>query len=362
MKLEKVKTLKEVSEDINEEIGKTKAFTPKNGFFKLTLRGTTKEFELKEGKIRTNLNFKGTKQPISFGYFKSKKGYNSKYKNTKEFADHYGEYIAYIILKQLGKKACKVDIGELEVRNPYNGKIFMVEGALSHYQLSNEEIFQPISVVIQNFKSAYPQKFRELTPRGKTNSEQNFTNVELILKSLEFMLRRNGQSEKIPDIRKRFFDMCAFDLRFANRDRHDENFGIKVNQVTGEIDFYHLFDNEQILGFQENKTDVEKYLSNPKEYDKFQKRELTSCIGIPGKEQKITPTELYSYLLEHYNSEILDSMSEISMYQLSNLNELMDKCIGLSEEHKELARKIFSERQIELGATSKVHNILYSER
>lgn len=355
--MERIKTLKEVSEDINEEIGKIKKFTPQNGFFKINLRGTTREIELKEEKIRANLNFKGTKQPISFGYFKSKKGYNSKYKNNKEFADHYGEYIAYIILKQLGKKACKVDIGELCVRNPYSGKIFMVEGTLSHYQLSHEEIFQPISVIIQDFKSTYPKKFRELTLRGKTNSDQNYTNVELILESLQFILKKNGQEEKIPMIRKKFFDMCAFDLRFANRDRHEENFGIKINQVTNEIDFYHLFDNEQILGFQENKPNIQKYLSNPKEYDKFKKRELTSCIGIPEKMQKIFPTELYNYLLENYNEEISSSLEDIGRYTLSNLNELMDKCERLSEEHKEFARKIFTERQIELAATAKVHSI-----
>lgn len=355
--MERIKSLKEVSEDINEEIGKQKKFTPANGFFKINLRGTTREIELKEEKVRANLNFKGTKQPISFGYFKSKKGYNSRYKNSKEFADHYGEYIAYIILKQLGKKACKVDIGELEAQHPHSGKTFIAEGTLSHYQLSHEENFKPISVIIQEFKIAHPKKYRELTPRGKTNSDQNYTNVELILEALEFTLKRNEQEEKIPQIRRKFFDMCAFDLRFANRDRHDENFGIKINQVTNEIDFYHLFDNEQILGFQENRPNVQKYLSNPKEYDKFKKRELTSCIGIPEKIQKIDPTELYAYLLENYNEEISTSMEDIGRYKLSNLNELMDKCEGLSEEHKEFARKIFTERQIELAATAKAYSI-----
>lgn len=359
--MEEVKSLKEVSEDINEEIGKPKKFTPENGYFKVNLRGTAKEIELAEGKIRANLNFKGTKQPISFGYFKSKKGYNSRYKNNKEFADYYGEYIAYIILKQLGKKACKVDIGTLQTTNPYSGKPIIVEGTLSHYQLSQEEIFVPISVIVQRFKNKRPKKYRDLTPRGRTDSEKNHTNVELILEALEFTLKDNGQEEKIPEVRKRFFDMCAFDLRFANRDRHDDNFGVKINQTTGEVNFYHLFDNEQILGFQENRVNVEKYLSNPKEYEKFKKRELTSCIGIPGEMQQINPMDFYSYLLEHYNREISDSMEDIGRYRITHLNELMDKCDGLSETHKEFARKIFMERQIELGATAKAHNIIHDE-
>lgn len=359
--MEEIKSLEEVSKDINEEIGKPKQFIPENGFYKMTLRGYAREVELAEGKIRANLSFKGTKQPISFGYFKSKKGYNSRYKNNKEYANHYGEYIAYIILKQLGKKACKVDIGELQARNPHSGKIFMSEGILSHYQLSPEENFQPISITIQNFKSAHPKKYRELTERGNTNSDRNYTNVEIVLDALEYTLKNNGQEEKIPETRKNFFDMCAFDLIFANRDRHDDNFGLKINQKTNEISFYHLFDNEQILGFQENREDVKKYLSNPKEFEKFQERELTSCIGIPKRIQKIAPTELLFYLLENYNEEITDSMEDIGRYKLSDLNELMDKCEGLSEEHKEFARKIFVGRQIELEATKKAFNIKKKE-
>lgn len=349
--LERVRTLQEVSEEIDEEIGKTKKFNPENGFYPLNLRNAYKDIELKEGKIRANLSFKGKRQPISFGYFKSKKGYNSKYKNNKEFANHYGEYIAYIILKQLGKKACKVDIGEMDIKNPYSKKIISVEGILSHFQLTQEEIFRPISTIIENYKTAHPKKYREFTERGKTNSESNYTNIEIILNAIEDILRNSGQQDRILEMRKKFFDMCIFDIRFANRDRHDENFGLKINQLTDEIDFYHLFDNEQILGMQEDKKDVIKYLSDDKEYQKFKARELTSCIGIPEKTQKIKPQDLLTYLLEHYYDETMNSLKDIGRYKLSDLEELMDKCNGLSEEHKQFAIKIFKERELEIVDT-----------
>lgn len=350
---EKVRTLQEVSEEINEEIGKSKKFNVNNGFFRLSLRGTKNDIELKEGKIRANLSFKGTKQPISFGYFKSKKGYNSKYKNNKEYANHYGEYIAYIILKQLGKKTCKVDIGEMDIKNPYSKKTITVEGILSHFQLTQQEIFRPINVIVENYRAVHPRKYREATERGKTNSEKNYTNIEIVLNALEDFFRRNGQENKIPETRKKFFDMCIFDIRFANRDRHDENFGLRIDQVTDEAEFYHLFDNEQILGMQEDKKDVIKYLSNDKEYEKFKSRELTSCIGIPGMTQKIKPQELLEYLLEHYYDETMESLKDIGRYKLSNLEELMDTCTGLSDEHKEFAKKIFQERELEMLDTIK---------
>lgn len=351
---ERIKSLNEVSEEIGEKIGEFKQFNATNGFFKMSLRGE-KDIKLYESKIRANLSFKGTKQPISFGYFKSKTGYNNKYKNKKEYANHYGEYIAYIILKQLGKKACKVDIGELEIKNPYNSKPIQVEGILSHFQLTQEEIFQPISVIIEHYKSVHPKKYRDMTARGKTHSDKNYTNVELILNAIEEAFRKNEQEYKISDARKKFFDMCIFDIIFANRDRHDENFGLKINQMTNEMDFYHLFDNEQILGFQENRPDIKKYLDvlDTTQYEKFKDRELTSCIGIPENIQRINSQEFLMYLLEHYPEETIDSLKDISRYKLEDLEELMSVFPNLSKEHKEFASKIFADRQQEIVETVK---------
>ena len=105
--------------------------------------------------------------------------------------------------------------------------------------------------------------------------------------------------------------MCIFDIKFANRDRHDENFGVKVDQLTKEISYYHLFDNEQILGMQEEQERVKILLNNPKEYQKFKEEELTSCIGIPKHTQKIDAMKLLNYMLENYYEETMDSIRDI---------------------------------------------------
>lgn len=342
-----VKSLQEVSKEINEEIGTFKNFSANNGYFKATMRNG-RDINLIASKVRANLSFRGTNQPISFGYFKSKKGYNSKYKNNKEFANQYGEYIAYIILKQLGKKACRVDLGIMPMRNPYSKKDIEIEGILSHFQLSQEEIFKPINLVIEDYMQAHPKKYRQLTERGKTDSESNYTNIVVILEAIADFLNQNAQKDKLPQIRKKFFDMCIFDLKFANRDRHDENFGLRINQATDQIEFYHLFDNEQILGMQENKTDIIKYLSSNDEYQKFSKRELTSCVGIPNQTQKISSKIFLKYLLENYYEETMDSLEDIGRYSFEDLEELLECFQGLSLEHKEFAKKIFLERQREI--------------
>ena len=188
-----------------------------------------------------------------------------------------------------------------------------------------------------------------MTERGKTNSQLNYVNIEIILKTLEEYYTQHGQGDKIPQMRNHFFDMCVFDLMFANRDRNDENFGVKVNQLTNEIDFYPLFDNEQILGMQEEKNDVTKYLSSEKEYEKFKEKSLTSYMGIPGQISNTTPATFLRYLLENYADETMDALEDIGRYSFPHLEEVLEVCPGLSEEHKQLAKKIFLERQQEIA-------------
>lgn len=49
-------------------------------------------------------------------------------------------------------------------------------------------------------------------------------------------------------------------------------------------------------------------------------------------------------MLENYENEILTSIEDISRYTVSDLQELMNMCDGLSEGHKTLAVKIYNER------------------
>lgn len=347
---ERLLTLKEVCEDIHEnpeEVGKFKRLTRNEGYYISNFRNG-RGFTLEDTKVKVKMSFDGAQQPTSIGFFKSKKGYNSKYKCTKVYANHIGEYVASIILKQLGKLACKVDLGYTTITNQYSGKEIEIEGCLSHSQLGKHEMMLPASVVIEDYKTLSPRKYKELTERGKTGSDKNYTNVEIILAAFEDKYRKSGQASKIPEMRKAFFDMCAFDLLFGNRDRHDENFGLKFDQITEELSFYHLFDDEQILGFQEPKTVVDACLRSDKEYKKFKENELTSCIGIPGNTQKIQSTELLKYLLEKYPKEITDSLNDIGRYQFSDLEDLLERVENLSDSHKKFAKKIFLDRQKEI--------------
>ncbi len=348
----KVKSLKEVSSEIGEELGIQKEFKRENGYF---IKDSIKpEIRLIDNKIHVDMFHRDKKNSeLSSWHFKSESGYNSKYKKNKQYANHYAEYIAYLILKQLGKKVCKAELGEIEIRNRYSNKPVEVQGVVTRYEIAKNESIKEIKRIVEEYKRENPEEYKEMTVKGKTKYEKNYTNIEIILKSLEYLYTKNGQKDKIPGMRKEFFDMCIFDLMFANRDRADDNFGVKVNQDTNEIEYYALYDNEQILGMQEEKKDIVRYMSNEKEYKRFKEKYLTSFIGVPEEVQRTTPEKLLRHMLENYYEETIDSLEDIGRYKFSDLEEVLEVCPELSKEHKLFAKKIFIERQKEISKVLK---------
>lgn len=338
-----VKTLKEIEEEIQEDIRTIKKLIPENGYY-------VNSIQKRNETIHVEIANRAKKK---IGHFKSRKGYDTKYKNKKQFASHYGEYIAYLILKQLSKKVCKMELGEVQIRNKYSLKIMHVEGVLSYYEKEKNKDFRKIKSIVENYAKDYPEEYKKMVTNERLDSKRNYSNIEIILKSLDILYRKNGQADKIPQMRKDFFDMCMFDLIFANRDRNDENFGVEIDQLTNEIEFYPLFDNEQILGMQEEKKDVIRYMSSEKEYKKFKEQYLTSHIGIPTKVQAVDPCLFLTYLLENYYEETMTSFKDIERYTFSHLEQVLEVCSGLSEEHKDFAKKIFLERQEEIADTIK---------
>ena len=49
----------------------------------------------------------------------------------------------------------------------------------------------------------------------------------------------------------------------------------------------------------------------------------------------------------------MDSLTDIGRYKFANLEEVLEICPGLSQEHKTFAKKIFLERQEEIADTLK---------
>lgn len=353
----KVKSLEEVRNEINEQLGVFKKFDKKSGFFissRTFVHSSGKvfynrEYDLVAEKLHSDLKIK-TLHGVITAFFKSKAGYNTKLINKREFAGHYGEYLSFLILKQLGKKVCKSDLGELEIMFPFSKKNKTIEGVLSYpaFDEINGEMFREYSTIVDDYRHTYPKKYQNLIGDANPSLDSNITNVEVILKVLEEYCRSNGQEEKFPQIKKDFFDMMIFDLKFANRDRHEGNFGLKILK-TGEIEFYPLFDNEQILGLQCEKKSAEAYVQEDTFVEKLKESDLGSYIGVPGDPQHANFSKTLKYLLEHYYEETKESLEDIGRYTYSHLEEVLEVCPGLSEPHKDLAKKIFKTREKEIN-------------
>lgn len=354
----KIKSLDEVSDEVNEQLGVFKKFDRKSGFY--ISRRTyvhssgrilyNKDYDLADGKVHCDLKTKTLHGNVITAFFKSKAGYSTKLINKNEHAGHYGEYISFLILKQLGKKVCKTDLGEVEIIFPFNNKPKTVEGSLSYpaYDELKGEMFREYSTIVDDYRLTYPKKYQALLGSADPRSNANINNVEVILKVLEEYCRKNGKEDQFPQIKKDFFDMMIFDLKFANRDRHDGNFGLKVSVDKGDIEFYPLFDNEQVLGLQYNKKGAEGAAQEDIFFNKLMNNDLTSYIGFPGTPQHAHFSKTFKYLLEHYYDETKDSLENIGRFTYSDLEEVLEVCPGLSESHKALAKKIFKTREKEM--------------
>jgi len=351
-----IKTLNQVAKTLGtKKLGEYIDFTPANGYYDMTFRGP-KNYTLKDGKIGKNVSIKDTDGTISYAYFKSRASFSSRFKLSRKHGNHFGEYLGSIILEQLEMPACRVDIGVFPFKHPYKqGAIIPLEGSLSHYQLEQNENFVPLSVIAQLYRSSNKKQFSSLLGKKKNNevpsfSSGHFTNIEIILASMDEFLKRGDQEYKIPEIRKQLFRMILFDLKFANRDRHDENFGLKLDQDTGAIDFYGLFDNEQILGFQLSEPLAEDVANNDKKFDDYKRKEFTSYIGYPGKPVKVSSEDLFRYLLNNYPKETIEAYQYVSRYTLDNLEEAIDTCLpDVTEGHKKLACRLFEDREKEMA-------------
>lgn len=351
-----IRTLAEVAKSLGvKKLGIPIDFITTNGYYDMTFRGP-KNYTLNDGKIGKNVSLREKDGSVSYAYFKSIATFSSRFKLTRRHGNNYGEYLASIILNQLDMPFCRVDIGTFPFKHPYKqDAIIPLEGSLSHYQLEQNENFVPLSVIAQIFRSSKKKQFSSLLGKSKQNpvsslSSGHFTNIDIILAAMDSFLTRGNQPNKIPFIRAYIFRMIMFDLKFVNRDRHDENFGLKVNQDTGEIDFYGLFDNEQILGFQLSEAMAKEVAENDKKFNEYKKKEFTSYIGLPDKPVKVSSEALFKYMLEHYPEETIDAYNYVSRYKFEDLQEAVEECLpNISEGHKALAYRLFQDREKEMA-------------
>lgn len=275
----------------------------------------------------------------------------------------YGEFIAHKILEQIGIPSCDVDILERYMVNPRSasGKGNYVPGVISYIDLADGEVLKSASDIIFDYKLKYRDEFDKIiNPLGvddkkdafrfSPHNEQHNNNIEVVIPAILSAVRDfpNSTEEQVQEIKQQFIDMVMFDCRFANRDRHDDNYGLAITEGNKSIRFYPLFDNEYILGFSEQTADISKY--SAARLQEHLNKDLYSVMGVTSQPTKLSASSMITYLFSTYPEEAQKAYEKVMKFTEHDLLDLMAECEGLPREHQAYAARIFRLRGRELEA------------
>lgn len=277
----------------------------------------------------------------------------------------YGEFIAHKILEKIGILSCEVDILERYMVNPrsQSGKGNFVPGVISYIDLADGEVLKTASDIIFDFKEKHRDEFKHIVDPLSLESERLYTNafdnekqnnnIEVIIPAIMAYVRDfpNTTEEQVQEVKQQLIDMVMFDCRFANRDRHDDNYGLAILEGNKGIRLYPLFDNEYILGFAEQTSDIQKY--SAARLQEHLNNDLYSVMGVTSKPTKLDASSMVAYLFSKYPEETQKAYEKVMSFTERELLDLMAECEGLPREHQAYAARIFRLRGRELEAIQK---------
>ncbi len=248
---------------------------------------------------------------------------------------HFGEFLGAVIAQKVGFKTCDV---KLFRRQRPNTKYFD-DGIISYVETSKyDDLFLPRGMIkrYRNEVNENPEAYWVL-------------NVDTIMNAgfKEFRDNRRPEAEFLK-FKQDIINMMVYDIKFTNADRDSENWKIRKNSKTGEIDLYPMFDNAAILGF-ERKIIIKN--NNPKEYEKEIKEydnERVSSIITPALEMQEEVDEDYKtvlkYLLKKYPEQTKKAVEAVNSFTVEDLKEILNNIEGISEERKKFTIDVFNER------------------
>lgn len=270
-------------------------------------------------------------------------------------AAEYGEFIGSLAAKRMGIPVCDVELVKHPMNNPRSksGRYVDVPGALSFIDLQPGESLTESEEIVNWFKNTHYDEFLAIqNPLGEFEdgdyriSQNNNTlnnNIELIIPAFESYIREKcrGTEQDVASVRQAIIEMTVYDCTLANTDRNDNNFGLAIGPQGTR--FYPIYDNEYILGFSEEEFNIGKYSATS--LQRHIDLELTSRLGVTSKPEKVTHSEMMTYLFSTYPKETLEAYKKSQRFTEDDLIEIMDECEGLSDVHKAYAKRIFKMRK-----------------
>ena len=287
------------------------------------------------------------------GIFKPLIGYNKKGKLTRHDASDYGELLAYELAKKTDIPVCEVELAVKKEQIPHKKDPVMLDGAVSYVDLVPGEVLT-LSIEIQEyFRTAHYDEYKEILIANKSVKESDLmphsetfnNNIEIVIPAFMAYVKDKfpkATKKQLDELKQRLIEMVVFDCRFANTDRNDENFGLRVSKDGSR--FYPIFDNEQILGFHESTEFIEA--NSGASLQEHIDSKLTSRMGVTSKPSFLGYSAMMTYMFTTYPEETYKAYQKVMSVKDTELIELMERCgEDLDEIHKAYALKIFKSRE-----------------
>lgn len=240
---------------------------------------------------------------------------------------YFGEVIGSKMAEKIMGVACAT---ELAKRKRFHKDIYD-NGVISYYYFAEGDKRIASAYILQEYYHSENRQ-RDFIPT-----------IDTIIKAFAHIILQKYQRPyaEYEAVKQQYIDMLVFDCKFGNYDRHQENWMLYQDGVTSEVKMYPMYDNESVLGF-----DEEVYLEDEKIIRYCQKQRLCHIASQKETHEYSTYEEIITYLLTNYSTETRRSLEKMKKFSLEDLSELLDEFPDLPEDRKVFAKKMFITRDI----------------
>lgn len=278
-------------------------------------------------------------------------------------ANHYGEFIGYLLARNVLIPTCEAELANLTkyykdiYKERYGGTPVNKNGCIIYSLLKPGEILEPGLVTIEKAMKLHEDDFKDITKNERRSNEND--NIEVILKAIQHRTRdfyktNNTKNYSEDDIEKKVaynvdktIQMMVYDCLYGNNDRHDENWSMVIMNDCSDIALYPLYDNERILGLYENQRTIETALRKNIVFELSEKT-LFSRMRVPGeKKENSTYKDVLKYLIHKYPNQTKSAMQkQLSINTPEKVVSFLEDCENLPKCYVEFGKEMYADRYL----------------
>jgi len=281
-------------------------------------------------------------------------------KATTSIYEAYGELIAMSIAKYLDLPCASYQLAKFDYSSDSDSGFKNSYGIITRNFLKEDERLVAIGEIISSVTSTYirtsKSKEEEFNILGfdDETAVNKLNNIEDLWAILDiYFINRPDRNKIVKDIMNFLVELYFFDILTLQGDRHIWNFGIIINDKTGEVKPAPLFDNSNIFN-----------LNIPKIIKQFIETIRSNKLSLPNKKEKIENS--INNLMYHSTMQFCIGSDDFTNLpnlfkkrkQLDSLDyflkisgkEYIDKCLGKIELLEQITiEKILEDIEVTFG-------------